>query len=281
MVSKFSSTTPVQHSDGTISAIVRDIRPLPPSGLLLQLWLPIAYDAGAGFGRYFLARCCDDTQDARRIDWSIYGRRALFCAGTPVATPAQMGSTWELLIPADDDPGHRWLAQRSPKSSLNLMGPFGQPFELASHTRALVVLTDAERLPLTLPVVSTMLDRAGRVTLLLLGNIEAATSLLSLIPIAVEVRSISGEDWLTQLAEPIRWADQLCAALPNTLYSGLAHHIRSMRFQLDNAFAYVLVSSDLFCGMGACLSCVVAKHDGSYTRACIHGPVFPLAAIAD
>jgi dihydroorotate dehydrogenase electron transfer subunit len=112
------------------------------------------------------------------------------------------------------------------------------------------------------------------------GNAETTAPLLPLIPIAVEVRVIAADSWLTQLAEPVRWADQLCAALPNHQYVELAHHIRTLRFQLDTTFAHVLVTSDLLCGVGACLACVVSTHDGSYTRACIHGPVFPLATIA-
>jgi dihydroorotate dehydrogenase electron transfer subunit len=78
----------------------------------------------------------------------------------------------------------------------------------------------------------------------------------------------------------VRWADQLCAALPNHQYAELAHHIRTLRFQFDTTFAQVLVTSDLLCGVGACLACVVSTRNGGFTRACMHGPVFPLASIA-
>lgn len=280
MVSNFTSTTPALNADSSISAIVREIRPIAYGGALLRLWLPVAYDAGGGFGRFFLARCTEDTLEARRTDWSIYSRRALFCAAMPVAMPDQAGSTWELLVPGDGDPGHRWLLGRPQESAINLTGPFGQPFELAAHTRALLVLADCHTLPLTLPIIHTMLDRGGRVTLLIQGQAEDAASLLGLIPIPVEARILPAESWLSQLAEPVRWADQLCAALPNHQYTALAHQIRTLRFQLDTAFAHVLVTSDLLCGVGACLACAVTTRDGSYTRACIHGPVFPLTAIA-
>jgi hypothetical protein len=142
-----------------------------------------------------------------------------------------------------------------------------------------LVLADTRTLPLTLPVVHAMLDRGGHVTLLILGNADTAASLLPLIPIPVEVRTIETSSWLDQLAEPVQWADQLCAALPSHQYSDLAHHIRTLRFQLDADFAHVLVESDLLCGVGACLACVVATRDGSFTRTCLHGPTFPLTAI--
>ena len=59
----------------------------------------------------------------------------------------------------------------------------------------------------------------------------------------------------------------------------LAQLVRAKRFRLDNTFAHVLVHSDLVCGTGACLACVVSTKDASFTRACIHGPVFPLATL--
>jgi len=194
--------------------------------------------------------------------------------------PEQAGSTWELLVPGDDDPGHQWLRARTVDSSINLLGPFGQPFELAANTRALLVLANLNTLPLVLPILHNMLDRGGRVTLLIKGDEAAVAPMLPLIPILVEIRVIPTDAWLTHLAEPVRWADQLCAALPNQDYAPLAHHIRTLRFQLDADFAHVLVASDLLCGVGACLACVIATRDGSHTRTCIHGPLLPLATIA-
>ena len=280
MISNLSSTTPTIHSDGTISAQVQEVRSLSTIGALLRLSLPIAFDAGGGLGRFMLARCAEDTTDARAEDWSIYARRALFSTALPTALPEQSGSEWEFFIPGDDDPGHRWLRGRKAGSTINLLGPFGQAFELATYTRSLLVLANPHTLTPLLPIIHTMLDRGGRVTLLIIGETDSVAPLLPLIPIPVEVRVIPQDSWLTHLAEPVRWADQLCAALPNNTYSPLAHHIRTLRFQLDAEFAHVLVASDLLCGVGACLACVVATREGGYTRACVHGPIFPLATLA-
>ena len=280
MHSKFSSTAPTLHPDGTISAVLRDNQPIAPAGRLLRFWLPTAYHTGGGFGRFFLARCTEDTLEARRSEWSIYSRRAIYCASMPVAVPDQDGSVWELFVPDLDDPGYRWLIRQPLATTINLLGPFGQPFELMPHARTLLLLATTLTLPLVLPVIHTMLDRGGRVTLLVQGDADAAAALFPLIPIPVEVRVIPPADWLEQLIQPLRWADQLCAALPNEQYAQLAHHIRTIRFRLDTTFAHVLVRSDLLCGVGACLACVVPTRDGSNTRACIHGPVFPLETIA-
>jgi hypothetical protein len=285
MHSKFSSTPtdihqPANHEDGTISAIIRDAQRVSPAGVLLRLWLPIETSVGGGFGRFFLARCAEDSIEARRTNWSVYSRRALYSAGMPTAMPDQAGSSWELLVPTSNDPGYQWLAKQPLSGSINLLGPFGQLFELTPNTRSLVVLADTKTLLLTLPVIHTMLDRGGRVTLLVQGQADHAAQLLPLIPIPVEVRIVPPNDWLEQLSEPVRWADQLCAALPPEQYSDLAHRIRTLRFRLDPTFAQVLTTPDMLCGVGACLACVVATREGSYTRACIHGPVFSLDKIA-
>jgi hypothetical protein len=293
MASTTPQTFPALNADGTISAIVQDVQELAHAGTLLRLWLPLAYHEGGGFGRFFLIRCAEDTLDARAHEWSFYGRRALFCAAMPTAMPEQAGSQWTLAIPEhghtsnrySSDAAYQWLVRRPINTSLNLLGPFGQRFELAAHTRTLLALATLRTLPLILPVVHTMLDRGGRVTLLVRGDAGAAAPLLSLIPIPVEVRFIPADDgqepsWLNHLAGPVRWADQLCAVLPNADYAPLAHHIRSLRFQLDTSFAHVLVSSDLLCGVGACLACVISTKESAYTRACLHGPVFPLSTLA-
>lgn len=280
MVSNLSSTAPTVNPDGTISAIIHAIQPLPPAGVLLRLWLPITFDAGAGFARYFLARCVEDTVEARWNEWSIYARRVLFCAGMPAPLADAPGSIWDFLLPDNSDPGYRWLLRRPLHTSINLLGPFGQSLELAPHTRTLLVIAEAATLPLTLPAVQTMLDRGGRVTMLIGGEPEAAAPLLSLIPIPVEVHTIPADSWLDHLATPVRWADQLVAALPNAAYAPLAHHLRTLRFQLDDNYAHVLVQSDIICGYGGCLACVVATREGGYTRACQHGPLFPLTTLA-
>ena len=53
-----------------------------------------------------------------------------------------------------------------------------------------------------------------------------------------------------------------------------------MRLRLESGFALALVESDLACGYGACLACVVPLAGGSLTRACVHGPVFDLLELA-
>jgi hypothetical protein len=135
---------PGLNNDGTISAVVQEIQLLDRGSAMLYLWLPTAYDVGGGFGRFLLARCVEDTLEARKSEWSIYARRPLFCAAMPVAMSNGAGSTWALFLPASTDPGYRWLARRATNTSLNVLGPFGQNFTLESNTRTLLILTDPD-----------------------------------------------------------------------------------------------------------------------------------------
>src|SRR3954468_8678813 len=163
MVSNLSSTLPGANSDGTISAIVSDIQTLPSGGSILRLWLPISYQTGGSFGRFFLARCAEDTLEARSTDWAIYTRRAITCAGAPTAMLDQAGSLWDFFVPGNNDPGYRWMAQRPIGYSINLLGPFGQEFNIEPNTRALLLLADVATFALILPLIPPLLDQAGRI----------------------------------------------------------------------------------------------------------------------
>ena len=127
-----------------------------------------------------------------------------------------------------------------------------------------------------LPLADAILDRGGHVTLLLRGASGDEETIRSL-PIAVEVHSARTDaEWAAALADSVRWADQICAALPAADFLPLAETIRQRRFRLDPGFALLLVEADLACGYGACLACVVPLANGNLTRACVHGPVFDL-----
>src|SRR5690606_19351313 len=123
--------------------------------------------------------------------------------------------------------------------------------------------------PIWLPIIHDMLDRGGRVTLITPPD-AAAQDLRPLLPLAVELRtSAADEDWSRHLAETLRWADHLCASLPASTYQPLADQLRQARFQVEPNFAHVLIESDLACGFGACLACVVPLPAGGVTRACL------------
>lgn len=263
--------------DATLSAPL-----LPLTGAsLVTVRLPAGLAQGVVSGRYFLARCGAQTAEERAQNWQIYLRRPLFIASQRQSKredqPADTDETWALLLPASPDPGYRWLAGQPVGATVNLLGPLGQGFTLAPHTRHLLLLATAAQAATLLALIDPILDKGGHVTLVLYTDKTEDNPLLPLLPIPVEVRLATNEQqWQKHLTETIQWADQLCAAIPAAMFPMLADLIKRKRFRLETGFAQVLVEADLICGVGACLACVIPLASGGYTRACVHGPVFDL-----
>ncbi|MEZ4868410.1 MAG: hypothetical protein R3C14_44185 [Caldilineaceae bacterium] len=288
-----SFATPVTNADGTRTAIIAAPLQTLTASALLTVQLPAGLGATGVSGRYFLVRCGVQNEAERWIHWQIYLRRPLFAAqmqplltpeSAPDATDAIPGvasDLWILQLPAYADPGYDWLTRQPVGQALNLLGPFGQGFMLAPHHRNLLLLADVARAPLFLALIETMLDRGGRVTLIVEGATAAAQALTPLLPIPVEVRHVTTPaQRQEQLDATLQWADQLCVILPNVALPEVAMQVRRRRFHLEAGFAQVLVEADLLCGVGACLACIVPTSDGGYTRACVHGPVLDLVQVA-
>ncbi len=252
-------------------------------------------------GLYFLARCSTAVGAERGDDFSVFPRLPLFVCGRQAhdkydrwqvyspANPAENGAQPE---PAPEAGRHSrgggsdWLAQRASGDLLNLLGPFGNGFTLTPGPHNLLILVDIREEPswfwLLLPLCEQALDRGSRVTLLIRATDDGSVSgLVRQLPVQVEARTVSNErQWFDQIQSTIAWSDQLCAGVPPESYGDLLGIVRSARFRVDRNFAQVLVRADLLCGVGACLACAVPTARGGYTRACVHGPVFDLTALA-
>jgi len=277
-------------SDVTFTATVQERVPGPFTGLALAL-PPGLLTPEQAPGRYVLARCGAQSREERAEEWSIYLRRPLFVAGQGrlahrMDPPREV---WHFLLPTPaegipTDPGMAWLARRQPGEPVNLLGPFGNGFRLHPHSRNLLLLADRTRGPdwlaLLMPAVHPMLDRGGRVTLLLNGAGPLPPALVRSLPLPVEIQTArSRSEWRALLESTLAWADQVMAGLPREDYLELAQAVRQVRFRLEEGFVQVLVQADLVCGTGACLACVVPLPGGGLTRACVHGPVFDLTRL--
>lgn len=125
----------------------------------------------------------------------------------------------------------------------------------------------------------------------------AAHALIQTLPIQIEVRQYnlppSDASALTQLSEDetftelIRWADLRLLAVEPSRLAPLSFLIRQKRFQAIRApkrstiepaetYDFAFVDASYLCGYGACLACTVPTAGGGVTRACLHGPIFPL-----
>lgn len=226
-----------------------------------------------------MARCSRDQASSPRTDWSIYLRKPLFLAGARPIPDLPDTTAITLLVPATHDPGYRWLRDLNRNQHLNLLGPFGRDFALPQHARQLLLVSSAEQAPLMIPAAEHMLDRNGRVTLIVRDD-SVDRDLLTLLPLSIEIQTIGDRSqWMSHVLDGITWADVIVICDHNLSPQAWADAIRQRRMLLDADYAQILMPSDLLCCTGACMACVVPRSDGSLTRACIHGPAFPLTAL--
>jgi len=265
--------------DGTIT--VRVVTPAGEMAGIPVLTVALADETPvARSGQYWLARCGVESLEERDEDWGIYLRRPLWTVEERSAT--EHNNRQLLLLPTlpPDDPGRGWLLRRTTGSSVNLIGPLGNGFVVEPSVHRLLLVTTPALAPALFAVANRHLDHNGAVSWLLLATEQSEVeALLPWLPRAAEVHTAASLND-PFVAEAIRWADGLCSTLEPAGWRPLVELIRRHRLRLDPGYAQLLVQADLVCGAGACLACVVPLAGGGMTRACVHGPVFDLTALA-
>jgi dihydroorotate dehydrogenase electron transfer subunit len=271
---------PAIDGGGTVDGVISAAR-LVAGSLLLTATLPAGLPREPLAGRYFLVRCAETTEWARSHDWTFALRRPLFVAGWHPPTAADGAERWLLTSPQLEDPGVGWLAARPTNAPVNLVGPLGNGFALPPRTRQLAIVSEPARVAALLPLIHAMLDRGGRVVILLLADRSIAPPLRDLLPLATEVhQEAPGKDWRARLQDALAWADIVATALPARETAGVLEAVRMARLRMERGLVHCLVDAPLMCGYGACLACLTPLASGRWTRACVHGPVFDLADLS-
>ncbi len=248
------------------------IQPFGP-GLLIHLRWPLPTSPCIP-GQFFLVRCTSSPDL-----WDPYLRRALFPA---IIAPGHLA----LWLTDASDRGLAWLVAQPEGTPLDLLGPGGHGFDIPSSPGNVLLIAQDGGLGPLWPVMTQVLAAGGQVTLAL-GTQQGDLAVPpTLVPIATEYRLATANgsaglrgDALALLNGLIRWPDRIYAALPQDYWPRLRAWIESWRPHIEPGFAQVLTSADIRCGIGACLTCVVERADGRFTRACVHGPVLDLTIV--
>lgn len=232
-------------------------------------------------------------------DLNGYLRTPLFPASLDAPslnTPMLEAGNCEALVP----PEHPAAALR-PGTSVNLIGPLGQGFEVPTPARRLLLVADTAHLPVLLPLTRQKPSETGfcrsayeknpvslSVALLLSAPTAAELYPIRLLPPALEVHVVTADGSAGHhgpifelFPDLVRWADCICVAADPAIYSGLAEVVREVRIGPGHRFAQALVVPPnafrraMACGVGACQGCAVEVARGT-KLACTDGPVFNL-----
>ncbi len=257
---------------------IADQRPVTPRLRWLTLHAP-ALARSIRAGQYLLVR------GGPPGSYDPLLRRPLFVAAAE-ETLGQIG----LLYAPEGDPGLAWLARGHADDVVDAIGPFGHGFALDRRTRNLLLIGQGAGLPALLLLAQQATNQNCAVTLVVGADDEAMLLPPFLLPGEVEYQSIVGlhiADFRLQSNQPasqstiynlqstIRWADQICAALPNEQIPALRDAIRAVKYRWERRFASVLLEGPLVCGVGACGVCMVETRRGP-RMLCSDGPVFDL-----
>lgn len=232
-------------------------------------------------GQYLLIRC------AEHGSYDPLLRRPLFVAAAEPAL-GQIGLLYE-----PNERGLAWLARGCAGDEIDVLGPFGQPFELGAATRTLLLIGSEPSLAALLLLARAASARNCAVTLLagadtaellpppflLPGEIEYQTfTPLQISDFGLQTEGSKPQAAIYNLQSAITWADQICVALPRTQLADLATIIRGVKYRWERGFASALLDGPLICGVGACAACTIELRKGSRLL-CSDGPVFDLLHI--
>jgi dihydroorotate dehydrogenase electron transfer subunit len=201
-------------------------------------------------------------------DLGDYLRTPLFPAWLETAS-------FDVLVP----PHHPAAALHS-GTTVDLIGPLGQGFEVPAAARRLLLVASTAHLPALLPLIQ---QKPGfSVALLLAASTAADLYPIRLLPPALEVHAVTADGSAGHRGAPLdlfpdlaRWADCVCIADDPATYPALAELVREVRMEQGRRFAQALVAPPLACGVGACQGCAVEVARGTQL-ACTDGPVFDL-----
>lgn len=196
----------------------------------------------------------------------------------PLAALDRTAGTVTLLVAAQD-PAQRWLAERPVGERLELLGPLGHGWTIASAARNLLLIGTLATAASLLALLDLGLQRGLAVTLIIGAPIGPGLP-AHLVPSAVEYHLGRGPDpaqAALELVDPamLSWADAIYTTLPPAHWPALSHQIQRVRVRWDRGLAATALSPPLACGVGVCGACSVQI--GRKTRLiCTDGPIFDL-----
>lgn len=192
------------------------------------------------------------------------------------------GGTVEFVF-AVNGKGTAWLADRTPKDTVDVVGPLGRPFPLPRQgVNATLVGGGYGSAPL-LPLAAALRERGCRVDAVigagsadrLFGRLEAKR-LVSTLAVTTDDGSVGQRGRVTDVLPQVlarTGSDVVYACGPMAMLQAVAAQATERGIP-----SQVAVEESMACGIGVCMTCVlpVVGDDGTtrMVRSCVEGPVF-------
>ncbi len=186
------------------------------------------------------------------------------------------------LLFAEVGRGSRWLAQRQPGDTLDIVGPLGNGFALPDRPGARLLLVAGGIGIAPLMALADAGLAAGHSVTLLYGVATAARLYPSeLGPSGVEV-FVATEDGSAGLKGMVshllschlKDTDCVFACGPVDMYRALGQ----VKHLLEGRSVQVSMEARMACGLGACFGCTIETSHGP-RRVCHDGPIFELGQV--
>ncbi|HMP39753.1 MAG TPA: hypothetical protein PKA05_05180, partial [Roseiflexaceae bacterium] len=186
-------------------------------------------------GQYLLLQCDEPDGTTRLLP------RALAVAGVEPAL-GQIG-----VMFAPDEPGLAWLAGRHPGDRVSAVGPLGRPFQIDGRTRSLLLLGDGSGIAALLLLAREAIQRRCNVTFFAGADDAQLLPPPFLMPPEIEYQTTTASSTTLLHAaagseHPLRWADQVGAALPVAVVPTLREVIQQVRLRWERGYASVLLA---------------------------------------
>lgn len=177
--------------------------------------------------------------------------------------------------------GSAWLCDRQIGTTLDVLGPLGNTYEISSKSTNLLMVAGGVGAAPLLMLSTEAVGRGLSVTYLMGAADESGLLPTSALPSAVEY-VVATEDgsrgyrgFVTDLVpQYARWADQIFTCGPEPMFRSLRNTLGPHRIG-GKPTVQLSVERTMACGLGACLGCVVETKHGMQTS-CIQGPVYDM-----
>jgi len=174
--------------------------------------------------------------------------------------------------------GTEWLAQRKKGESIDILGPLGRGFDIASQ-HLLLVAGGVGIAPLIF-LAEKAVDDGRNVTLLFGAKTAKQVYPKKLLPAGIEFIPVTQDGLIEKkgmvtdvLSELIDSVDQICACGPVAMYKAMSQ----MKILKDKRIQ-VSMEARMGCGFGICYGCTIKTRHGT-KRVCDDGPVFELSEL--